>query len=257
MILDKNPNKILSFFYSGWKNSVLIFATLTMLGQCTSNASLTKKVNELSSRDVIVQVGSDRQVMVGKRINEVENREQFISELFSSLSWVKNTSAEYQEKCKAIAKENKNIPLYKQCASGIDPGANTDYGIFPSQIYAYQHLIAPEASQAIMSWILSLKPKGYESPQNQDSRTLRITEFGQAEPFTDGKNGKEMKTPATIEFTESRGAIITRKFKKYYWIYTRETLTPAKAGAKTPYSEAADATQRRGLYLTRIRPYQN
>lgn len=235
----------------------MVCLTLGLFGSCTSNMVLRKEVKQLSNRDVIVQVGQDRELMLGKKLTEVENREEFIFEMFRSISWVKQTSKDFQAKCKEIAKESKNATLFKQCASGIDPGATTPYGKFSSQVYSFQHLIAPESMSDIMAWILKLKPEGYDNPQSMVSRSLQITHIGTSEPFSDGKNGKEMRTPAEVEFTESDGAATTRKFKKYFWIYTRNIIGPTKNGAVTPFSEAAAQSQRRGLYLTRILPYTN
>jgi hypothetical protein len=255
--LDRNPNKLLNMLLKVGEKTLMLSIPIFLLGQCASDAVRDRKIDQALNRDVIVQVGRDREMMVGQKISEAENREQFIADFFNSISWVKRTSPEFQAKCKAIAKERKNVPLFKQCGSGLDPGATTPYGKFSSQVYAYQHLIAPEALEAIMAWILKLKPQGYDLAQSQDSRSMKITNIGTAEPFSDGKNGKEMRTPVELEFTESQGPTITRKLKNYYWIYTRPIAGSSKNAARTPFSDAVDATQKRGLYLTRILPYTN
>lgn len=256
MLIDKKPNKVLSFLLITWEKGILIALTLGLVGQCTSNQDLRNRVQSLSDRDVIVQVGSDREVTIGKKLTEVENREQFIAETFKSMSWVKRTSAEFQEQCKEIAKEKKNVSLFNTCKLGIDPGVQTPKGRFSSQFYSYQHLIAPESMDAIIGWVLALKPKGYDSPQNNTSRALQVTGIGQHEKFSEN-GSKETRTAVELQFSEGNGPTVVRSFKKYYWIYTRPIVGPTKNGARTPFSDAADATQRRGLLLTRIIPYTN
>jgi len=256
MLIDRKPSKIFLLLAQWGKWALGLGLLSALIGQCTSNAMLTRKVQELSDRDVIVELGAGREVMVGRKITPDHNREQFLIEMFKSISWTKNTSPEYQERCKDIAKESKNAKLFKQCQTGIDVGANTQWGKVSSQIYAYQHLIAPEAINAIMPFLIALKPKGYDQPASRDSRTFQVTKFGKAEPFNDGKNGPETKTPVELEVTESKGGPVTRKYTRYYWAYTRPVLRLSKNGAKTPYNEAVEFTQRRGLYLTRILPYE-
>jgi hypothetical protein len=257
MLIDRKPNKILVVLGQIWQQGLMLAVLSAMVGQCTSNSLTLQKVQQINDRDAIFQVGAGREIFVGKKITEAENREQFIAELFSSISWTKQTSAQYQERCKVIAKEVKNRTLFKQCQSGLDPGAVTEWGKVSSQIYAYQYLIAPESLNGMMKFIVGLKPKGYDSPSSRDSRTFKVTRLGAAEPFKKGKNGLEMRTPVELETTENQGSIVTRKYKGYYWVYTREIVGPSKNGAKTPYSEAVEATQRRGLYLTRILPYSD
>jgi hypothetical protein len=234
-----------------------IFVIFSMIGQCISNANLTTKLDRLASRNIPVQIGQDRQMVMGKKVTEDENREQFIAEIISSFSWVKRTTAEFQSTCKEIAKQERSVKLFKQCESGIDPGAITPYGKFTSAAYAYQHLVAPESQEPVMKWILSFKPKNFDEAKSQDSRTIKVTKIGVSEEFKEGKNGNEMRTPIEIEFTESVGSVDTRKFSKYYWIYTREFLRPTANGAKNPYNVAVTFSQQRGLYLTRILPYTN
>jgi hypothetical protein len=253
MRFDKKPSKIFSLI----KEALPFLVVVSMLGQCVSNVNHTNKIEQISNRNIPVQVGQDRQILMGKRISEVENREQFIVEIISSLSWVKRTTPEYQASCKAIAKEQKNVKLFKQCETGLDPGVITPYGKFTSSVYAYQHLVAPESQEAVMKWILAFKPPSFDESKSQDSRSIKVTKIGASEKFKEGKNGEEVRVPVEVEFTESNGAVDTRKFSKYYWVYTREFSKPTANGAKNPYSLAVNASQQRGLYLTRILPYTN
>jgi hypothetical protein len=249
MQIDRKPNKILPLLEKG----LLALVVFSSLGQCVSNASLSDKVDRIASRNIPVQVGQDRQVLMGERISEAQNNEQFVVDVVSSFSWVKRTTPEYQKECKAIAREQKNIKLFKQCGTGMDPGVITPYGKFTSSAYAYQHLIAPESREAVMKWVLAWKPPNFDTSKAEESRSMKITKVGAPEKFKEGK--QEVRIPVEIEFSEVQGAIPTRKFNKYYWIYTQEFIKPTATGAKNPYSQAVEASQQRGLYLTRILPY--
>jgi hypothetical protein len=257
MQIDRKPNKLLLLLGATWDKALGVAIVGSLLGQCISNANLSSRMDEIASRNTPVQVGSDRQILMGRRISATENRDQFAAEIISSFSWVKRTTPEYQESCKTIAKEQKNIKLFKQCESGIDPGVITPQGKFPSSVYAYQHLIAPESREDVLRWILKYKPPEFDTSKSQGTRSLKVSKIGAWEEFKEGKNGAEMRAPVEIEFSEAHGAVQTRKLRQYYWIYTRDFLRPTANGAKNPYSLAVEASQQRGLYLTRILPYTN
>jgi hypothetical protein len=199
-------------------------------------------------------VGQDREIFIGKKLSDVENREQFIADFFKSISWVKQTTPEFQASCKAIAREKRNLTLFRQCETGMDPGIETPFGRFTSQIYAYQHLIAPESQDPVMKWILKLKPPTFDNPKSLESRAFSVTRIGMSEDFKEGER-TEKRTPIELEFKEAQGQSVTRRFTKYYWVYTKEIFRPSANGAKTPFSAAVDASQKRGLLITRILPY--
>jgi hypothetical protein len=254
MQIDRKENRLLAIATKVAEKSFGVALLAGLLGQCTSNAKLQSSVQALAERNVIVQVGQGREMLIGRQISDKENRELFIAETIASFSWIKQTSPEYQATCKAIAKERGNLVLFKQCKSGIDPGAMTRYGKFPSQIFAYQDIIAPEALKEMLPFLYSFKPPGFDSPQFTGSRTMQVERLGEAEPFM---NGKEMRTPIQVVFTESNKGVTTAKSSRYYWFHTRPILGQTKNGPKTPYSEALEKTQSRRLYLTRILPYSN
>jgi hypothetical protein len=253
MRFDKKPSKIFSLI----KEALPILVVASMLGQCVSNANHTNKLEQIAARNIPVQVGQDRQILMGKRISEVENREQFIIEIISSFSWVKRTDSNFQEACKAITRKMKNLSQFKQCESGIDPGVMTSYGKLPSSVYAYQHLIDPASKDEIIGWVKNFKPLDFDSSKSNDSRKMKVSKIGVSEKFKEPGRPDENRVPVEIEFSEEKGSIETKKFSLYYWIHTRNFIKPTANGPKNPYSLAVEASQQRGLYLTRILPYTN
>lgn len=254
MLIEKKPNKILLLLLSVGKPFLVFAVIASMFGQCISNANLSTKIDEIRARNIPVQVGRDRTIYVGEKLTEVENREQFIAGFFKSISWVKQTTPDFQKSCKEIARRQQNQKFFRQCESGIDPGINTPFGKFTTQIGVYQNLIAIDSQKDIMKWILDYKPSGFDSPKAIVSRSFFVTRIGHAEDFKE-RNVTEKRTPVEIELKEAQGSVVTRRILKYYWVHTTEILTPIANGAKTPFSAAVDASQQRGLLVTRILPY--
>lgn len=256
MLIDKKPNKLLPLAIKFAKYGFFASLLSAMVGQCTSNGMVTNAIKDQANRDIIVELGAGREFMVGKQVTPDHNREQFLMEFWQSISWTKQTSESYKQTCEDITR-GINKKLFQQCQSGLDLGANTQWGKASSQLYSYQNVIAPESINSIMPFIFSFKPKGYDGTSSQDFRAFQVTKLGKAEPFNDGKNGPEQKTPIEVEISEGQKGIVSRKYKQRYWAYTRSIQRPSKNGAKTPYSEAVESSQRRGLYLTRILPYES
>jgi hypothetical protein len=256
MLIDRKPSKLLPIAIKVGKYGFYVLLLSALIAQATSNVMVTNAIKEQSTRDIIVELGAGREFMVGKQVTQDHNREQFLMEFWQSISWTKQTSEEYKKTCEDITREMKNNKLFQQCQSGVDVGAQTQWGKASSQIYSYQNAIAPESRNDLMLYIFGFKPKGYDNNSSQDFRSFKVTKFGKVETFTQGKNGPEQKTPVEVEVSEGTKGVITKTDIFRYWVYTRPIERPSKNGAKTPYSEAVESSQRRGLYITRILPYE-
>jgi hypothetical protein len=234
---------------------VSTFTSLALLigltSQCASNNDMRRQMEVLQSRPLTTQIGSDRKVVITKELTPEENREAFIREVIpNALAWTKNTSADFQERCKAVAKNKKDVNLFRQCESGIDNGVKVPgIGVFTSLIYSYQNIMAPESRVGLLKFIYSQKPVNYD---RGESRILSVDGIGKAELVNDSI--QEWRTPCVLTWHEYQGNTLVKRKTFDSWIYTRRTLPMLAGAAQTPLNQMLAASLTRGEYWTRILP---